>query len=412
MIFDPKVDKTKYAQPRKKVVLAFSGGLDTSYAAIYLAKEQGLEVHAALADTGGFSAEELAKIEQRAKALGVASYVRLDVSHRYYDDTIRYMIFGNVLKNGTYPISVSSERISQATAIGEYAVEMGADYICHGSTGAGNDQVRFDMVFNYIAPGIEVIALIRDQALTRQQEIDYLRSHGVDFDFVKAEYSINQGIWGTSVGGKETLTSSKTLPEHAYPSQMTATEPRTITLTFDKGEMTAINGTVYGDRVKAIQELQKIAAPYAIGRDMHVGDTIIGIKGRVGFEAAAPILIIKAHHLLEKHTLTKWQLFWKDQIAGFYGNFLHEGQYFDQVMRDMEAMLLSSQKNVSGDVIIELHPYRYVLVGIESKHDLMSSKFGAYGEVMDGWDGKDVEGFGKIYNNQNVIYKAVNEDNN
>ncbi len=409
MIFDPEVDQTKYSTPRKKVVLAYSGGLDTSYAAIYLAKEQGLEVHAALADTGGFSPEELEKIEGRAKALGVASYVRLDVSKKYYDDTIRYMIFGNVLKNGTYPISVSSERIVQAAAIAQYAQDMGADYLCHGSTGAGNDQVRFDMVFNYVAPKIEVIALIREMELTRQQEIDYLRENGVDFDFVKAEYSINQGIWGTSVGGKETLTSNQTLPEHAYPSQMTATEPQTITLTFDRGEMTAINGVAYSDRVKAIQELQKIAAPYAIGRDMHVGDTIIGIKGRVGFEAAAPILIIKAHHMLEKHTLTKWQLFWKDQISAFYGNFLHEGQYFDQVMRDMEAMLEASQKNVSGNVIIELHPYRFVLVGVESEHDLMSSAFGAYGEVMDGWSGKDVEGFGKIFNNQNVIYKAVND---
>lgn len=408
MIFDPAIDKTKYAQPAKKVVLAFSGGLDTSYAAIYLAKEKGLEVHAALANTGGFSDEELQYIEERAHALGVASYVSLDVSHKYYDDSIKYMIFGNVLKNGTYPISVSSERISQATAIAQYAKELGADYLCHGSTGAGNDQVRFDMVFNYIAPQIDVIALIREQKLTRQQEIDYLRSHGVNFDFKKAEYSINQGIWGTSVGGKETLTSNQTLPESAYPSQMVATEPRTVSLTFEKGEMVAIDGKHFDDKITAIQELQHIAAPYAIGRDMHIGDTIIGIKGRVGFEAAAPILIIKAHHMLEKHTLTKWQLFWKDQISAFYGNYLHEGQYYDPVMRDIEAWLQNSQETVSGNVIIELHPYRYVLVGIESPHDLMSSKFGAYGEVMNGWNGSDVEGFGKIFNNQNIIHKSVN----
>ncbi|MEG1607742.1 MAG: argininosuccinate synthase [Mucinivorans sp.] len=393
----------------KKVVLAFSGGLDTSYAAIYLQKQMGLEVHAVLANTGGFSSAELQKIESRALALGVKSYRALDVSHRYYEESIKYMIFGNVLKNGTYPISVSSERISQATAIAEYALEVGADFLCHGSTGAGNDQVRFDMIFNYIAPKIEVIALIRDRKLTRAQEIDYLRENGVDFDFKKAEYSINQGIWGTSVGGKETLTSSQTLPQSAYPSQLTATEVKNLTLTFDHGELVAIDGQHFDDKVKAIQELQKIAAPYAIGRDMHIGDTIIGIKGRVGFEAAAPMIIIKAHHMLEKHTLTKWQLFWKDQIAAFYGNYLHEGQYYDPAMRDMEAMMSSSQRTVSGDVYVELHPYRFVLVGISSPHDLMSSEFGAYGEVMDGWSGEDVRGFGKIFGNQNKIYKAVNK---
>ena len=392
----------------KKVVLAFSGGLDTSYCAIYLAQEMGLEIHAALADTGGFSPEELKKIEERAWALGVKSYVCLDVSQEYYNDTIRYMIFGNVLKNGAYPISVSSERISQATAIAKYAKELGADYLCHGSTGAGNDQVRFDMIFDIIAPEIEVIALIREKRLSRDEEIDYLRSHGVDFDFKKAEYSINQGIWGTSVGGKETLTSSETLPEGAYPSQLTATESKRVTLTFEKGEMTAVDGVRYDDRVKGIQALQKIAAPYAVGRGMHVGDTVIGIKGRVGFEAAAPMIVIKSHHMLEKHTLTKWQLFWKDQISAFYGNYLHEGQYFDPVMRDMEALLASSQKYVSGDVFVELQPYRFEVIGIESEHDLMSSKFGAYGETMANWTGEDVKGFSKIFGNQVSMHRKIN----
>ncbi len=393
----------------KKVVLAFSGGLDTSYSAVYLAKEMGLEVHAALADTGGFSPEELEKIEKRALALGVKSYVRLDVSQAYYHDTIRYMIFGNVLKNGAYPISVSSERISQATAVAEYAKKLNADYLCHGSTGAGNDQVRFDMIFQIIAPEIGIIALIRDHGLSREEEIAYLRKNGVDFDFKKAEYSINQGIWGTSVGGKETLTSSDTLPEKAWPSQLKATDPKRVTLTFERGEMTAVDGKRYENRVEAIQALQKIAAPYAVGRGMHVGDTVIGIKGRVGFEAAAPMIIIKGHHMLEKHTLTKWQLFWKDQISTFYGNYLHEGQYYDPVMRDLEAMLESSQRYVSGEVFVELHPYRFEVIGIASAHDLMSSKFGAYGETMAHWTGEDVKGFTKIFGLQNAMHHKINK---
>jgi argininosuccinate synthase len=392
----------------KKVVLAFSGGLDTSYSAVYLHKEMGLEVHAALANTGGFSPAELKRIEERARALGVASYKVLDVTQEYYEKQIRYMVFGNVLKNSTYPISVSSERISQAAAVAGYAKEIGADYLCHGSTGAGNDQVRFDMIFNIVAPDIKIIALIREKRLTRDEEIEYLRQNGVDFDFKKAEYSINQGLWGTSIGGRETLTSSETLPESAYPSQLKATESRRITLTFEKGEFTGLNGERFDDRVKAIQALHDVAAPYAIGRDMHVGDTIIGIKGRVGFEAAAALIIIKAHHMLEKHTLAKWQLFWKDQISAFYGNWLHEGQYFDPVMRDMEAFLLSSQRTVSGDVFVDLYPYRFVVVGVDSPHDLMSNKFGAYGEVMSDWTGEDVEGFGKIFGLQNVIWHRIN----
>ena len=349
----------------KKVLLAFSGGLDTSFCAMYL-KEQGYEVHTALANTGGFDAEELKVIEEKAKKLGVASHASLDVTKDYYSKSIKYMVFGNVLRNGTYPISVSSERIFQAIAIIEYAKKIGADAVAHGSTGAGNDQVRFDLTFQILAPEIEIITPTRDMELTRDYEINYLKEHGYVADFKKLEYSINKGLWGTSIGGKETLKSNETLPEEAYPSQVTKKEESQMTIDFVNGEIAGVNGKKYDDKIAAINEVNRLGSEYGIGRDMHIGDTIIGIKGRVGFEAAGAILIINAHKMLEKHTLTKWQQYWKDQIGTWYGMFLHEAQYLEPVMRDMEAMLDSSQRSVTGRVMINLRPYSYTLVGVET----------------------------------------------
>lgn len=392
---------------KEKVVLAFSGGLDTSFCVKYLSEDCGYEVYTAIANTGGFSPEELKNIEERAYRLGAVKHASLDITQTYYEQSIKYMVFGNVLRNGTYPISVSSERIFQAIAIINYAKEIGADYVAHGSTGAGNDQVRFDLTFQILAPEIKILTPTRDMTLTREYEIEYLKKHGYEADFKKLEYSINKGLWGTSIGGKETLKSDQTLPEEAYPSQMAADAPRRITIDFVKGEIAGIDGTPYTDKVAAIQALEQIAAPYAIGRDMHIGDTIIGIKGRVGFEAAAPMLIIAAHKMLEKHTLTKWQQYWKDQLGTWYGMFLHEAQYLEPVMRDMEAFLESSQKNVTGTVIVDLKPYHYVLVGIESDFDLMKSDFGEYGEVNKAWSADDVKGFTKILGNQMKIYHAV-----
>jgi argininosuccinate synthase len=391
----------------KKVVIGFSGGLDTSYCVKYFVEELGYEVHSIIVNTGGFSQEEMDQIEQHAKALGVASHTSIDAIESYYDTIVKYLVYGNVLKNSTYPLSVSAERVSQALHIAEHVKKIGADAVAHGSTGAGNDQVRFDMIFHIMIPGVEIITPIRDMQLSRQEEIDYLKSKGVKMNFEKSVYSVNKGLWGTSVGGKETLSSNGMLPEEAWPTQLTKFDPSNIKLHFEKGDLTAVNEISFKHPAEAIQYLQEIAGPYAIGRDVHVGDTIIGIKGRVGFEAAAPVLIIKAHHALEKHVLTKWQLTIKSQLSDFYGNWLHEGQLLDPVMRDIEAFFTSSQQQVTGDVYIELMPYRYQITGIDSAFDLMSSKFGKYGEMNTGWSGQDVRGFSKIFGNQTAIYHAV-----
>lgn len=396
---------------KEKVVLAFSGGLDTSFCAKYLAEEKGYEVYTAVANTGGFSDVELKVIEEKAYRLGAVKHVAIDVTREYYEKSIKYMVFGNVLRNGTYPISVSSERIFQAIAIINYAKEIGAEYVAHGSTGAGNDQVRFDLTFQILAPEIKILTPTRDMTLTREYEISYLKEHGYTADFKRMEYSINKGLWGTSIGGKETLKSEQTLPESAYPSQVVKTGEETISIGFEKGEIVSVNGEISEDKIHLINKLEDIANKYGIGRDMHIGDTIIGIKGRVGFEAAAPMLIINAHKMLEKHTLTKWQQYWKDQLGNWYGMFLHEAQYLEPVMRDIEQFLESSQQNVTGTVAVKLRPYSYTLVGVESDFDLMKTDFGEYGEVNKAWTADDVKGFTKILGNQMKIFYNVQKRN-
>ena len=394
---------------KTQVVVGFSGGLDTSYCVKYLTDEKGYDVHSVVVNTGGFSEEELKQIEAHAYKLGVKTHTTINAVKSYYDKIIRFLIYGNVLKNNTYPLSVSAERLSQALFIAEHVKKMNAAAVVHGSTGAGNDQVRFDMVFNIMIPGVEIITPIRDMKLSREEEISYLKSKGVEMNFEKSMYSINKGLWGTSVGGKETLNSNGMLPESAWPTQVTESEPRSLEIAFVKGEISSVNGEEFEHPSLAIQKIQQIAGAYGIGRDIHIGDTIIGIKGRVGFEAAAPMVILKAHHALEKHVLTKWQLNWKDQLALFYGNWLHEGQILDPVMRDIETFLVSSQQNVTGKVFVELMPYRFQVTGIESDYDLMSSKFGKYGEMNNGWSGEDVRGFTKIFGNQTMIYHQVKE---
>ena len=395
----------------KKVVLGFSGGLDTSYCVKYLSEEKGYEVHSIIVNTGGFTDDELKQIEKHAYNLGVKTHTAENAVKSYYERIIKYLIYGNVLKNNTYPLSVSAERLSQALYIADHAKKLNADAVAHGSTGAGNDQVRFDMIFHIMIPGVEIITPIRDLQLSREQEITYLQTKGVKMNFDKAMYSINKGLWGTSVGGKETLKSKGMLPEEAWPTQVTKSGTEEVKLGFEKGELKTLNDKKFNHPVEAIQYLQSIAGPYGIGRDVHIGDTIIGIKGRVGFEAAAPMVILKAHHALEKHVLTKWQLNWKDQLSQFYGNWLHEGQIMDPVMRDIEAFMERSQQNVTGNVFVQLMPYRFQVSGIESPYDLMSSKFGKYGEMNAGWSGQDVRGFSKIFGNQTAIWNAVQEEN-
>ena len=394
----------------KKIVLGFSGGLDTSYCVKYLAEEKGYEIHSIIVNTGGFTDDELNAVEAHAYKLGVTSHTTVDAVKGYYDRIVKYLVFGNVLKNNTYPLSVSAERLSQALHIAEHVKKLNADAVAHGSTGAGNDQVRFDMIFHIMIPGVEIITPIRDLKLSREQEIAYLKSKNVEMRFDKALYSINKGLWGTSVGGKETLSSNGMLPEEAWPTQVSRSGSQDLRLHFKKGELMGVDDKKFSHPSEAIQYLQTLAGPYGVGRDIHVGDTIIGIKGRVGFEAAAPMVILKAHHALEKHVLTKWQLQWKDTLAQFYGNWLHEGQILDPVMRNIEAFLESSQENVTGIVFVTLQPYRFQVTGIESDYDLMSSRFGKYGEMNTGFTGDDVRGFSKIFGNQTSIYYSVNNE--
>jgi len=393
----------------KDILLAFSGGLDTSFCAIYLKEEKKLNVHAVTVDTGGLTDVEKQQLEKHAQSLGVASFKIIDAKPSYYEKVIKYLVFGNVLKNNTYPLSVSAERIIQALAVADYAKVLNIDAIAHGSTGAGNDQVRFDMAFQILLPNVEIITPIRDLKLSRQAEIEYLKKHGVNMNFEKALYSVNKGIWGNSVGGKETLTSHESLPDEAWPTEVSKAKTEKIKLVFEKGELNQINEKKFESPVKAIEFLHNIASPYGIGRDIHVGDTIIGIKGRVGFEAAASLIIIKAHHALEKHVLTKWQLYWKDQLSLWYGNWMHEGQYLDPTMRDLEAFFESTQKNVNGEVYVTLMPYRFMIDGISSPHDLMNDNFGSYGEMNKSFTGDDVKGFTKIFGNQTAIYYQVNQ---
>ena len=400
--------KKRNNMKNNKVVLAYSGGLDTSFCLKKLIDE-GFDVHPILINTGGFTKSDLKLIKNNSEVIGSEKFQCINAEKDFYQKIIRFLVYGNILKNSTYPLSVSSERIIQAIEIIKYAKKIKASSVAHGSTGAGNDQVRFDLIFQILSSDIKIITPIRDNKISREEEISFLKKNGIKLNWDEKKYSINKGLWGTSIGGKETLGSRHNIPENAYPSKVDKKKEENISLTFKKGEIVAVNN-IKASPIENIKKIEKIASKFGVGRDTHVGDTIIGIKGRVGFEAAAPILIIKAHHLLEKHTLTKWQLIYKEQLCINYGLLLHEGQYLDPVMRDIEKFLISSQKNVSGDVFIKLNPYRYELIGIKSKFDLMDSKFGNYGEMNKKWSADEVKGFIKILSNQNKIYQKINKN--
>ncbi len=393
---------------KNHVVLAFSGGLDTSYCVVYLTRVKKIPVHTVTVNTGGFSPDELKDLENRAMELGAEKHVNIDAVAEYYDNCLKYLVYGNVLRNNVYPLSVSAERVFQAQIVASYAIDSQAGYLAHGSTGAGNDQVRFDLMFMIMAPDIPILTPVREQNLSRQEEISFLREYNINFDWQQAKYSINRGLWGTSVGGAETLTSDGELAEEAYPTPITQTEPRKISLEFKTGEICGIDNNPVSKPVEVIGLLSEIASPYGIGRNLYTGDTIIGIKGRVGFEAAAPIIILKAHEALEKHVLTRWQIYWKEQLANWYGQLLHEGNFMDPVMRNIECFLEDSQKTVTGKVHVKLMRQHFDICGIESPHDLMNQGTSAYGETSGDWSGEDVRGFARISANQNKIYYKVN----
>ncbi|HLF32973.1 MAG TPA: argininosuccinate synthase domain-containing protein [Cyclobacteriaceae bacterium] len=393
----------------KKVILAYSGGLDTSFCVKYLSEDQKLEVHTVTVNLGGFDEDELKDIEKNALGMGAAKHHLVDATAEYYRQCLRYLIYGNVLRNHIYPLSVSSERAFQAKVVALKAREIDARYVAHGSTGAGNDQVRFDLVFHTMIPGVEILTPIRDLRLSRQDEIEYLKKHGVKREWSKAKYSINKGLWGTSVGGEETKTSDKFLPGDAFPTQLETNDIEELEISFEKGEVGGFSGKKYSNSLDALVALGKHIAPYALGRDVHVGDTIIGIKGRIGFEAGLSLLVIRAHHLLEMHTLTKWQIYWKNQLSDWYGQMTHEGQFLAPVMRNIEGFLEDTQKYVTGSVICRLAPYRFQVLGIKSPHDLMSSDFGEYGEMNLAWSGEDVKGFTKIQAVPHMVYNKVNK---
>ena len=392
------------------IVLAFSGGLDTSFCVPFLKETYGEDVTTVTVDTGGLTDAGKAALEEKAINLGAARHFTVDAKQHLYDNILAYLIKGNIQKGQLYPLCVGPERVSQSIQVAKVAVELGASAIAHGSTGAGNDQVRFDMAFQLLAPGLRIMAPIRDFSLSRAETTEYLEARGFDVPVKTTQYSINSGLWGTTVGGKETRTPELALPDHAFTTTNSIDEcPESaldITIGFKNGLPVSFNG-VETSGISIIEKLNEVGSLHGVGRGIHVGDTILGIKGRVGFEAPGALILITSHRELEKIVLTKWQLYQKTQTADMYGMLLHEGQFFDPVMRDMEAYLDSSQDVVEGEVRVRLHKGNLQVTGCSSPYSLFDTGVAVYGEENTGWGPDDARGFGKILTNQAALAMAA-----
>lgn len=395
----------------RKVALAFSGGLDTSFCAVWL-REQKYEVHTVTVQTGGFDADELGLIERRARRLGVASHTTIDATAELFHDYLRYLVYANALRGDVYPLSVSAERTVQAKKTVEHALQLGAGAIAHGSTGAGNDQVRFDVAFRVLAPQLAVLTPIRELALSRADSTAYLTQRGIEVPPKTSTYSVNRGLWGTTIGGGATHSETGQLPEDAYvmtagPTQRPAT-PRTVEIGFQRGTPRSLDDQNM-DPVALVTALNQAAGAYGVGRGMHVGDTILGIKGRVAFEAPAAVTLIAAHRELEKLTLSRQQQFWKRTLGELYGQMMHEARYFDPLMRDLEAFLASSQQSVSGTVKVVLTAGQALVSGAASPFSMMNPKVAVYGEGASGWSGAEAAAFSKLYGMQDYLAASARE---
>jgi argininosuccinate synthase len=376
------------------IALAFSGGLDTSYCVPRLA-EQGYAVHTVYVNTGGATPEECAAIRKQAEAVGSVAHHEVDARAAVFDRFVRYLVQGNVLRGEVYPLSVAAERTQQALSVIDVARQIGARAVAHGSTGAGNDQVRFDVAFRVLAPDLAVITPIRDEALTRDQAIAYLEARALPVPPKAGAYSINRGLWGTTWGGGWTHDTWAGPPAELVDPPPDAPSGTEIFLTWDQGIPVQLNGRALSGP-DLVAELGALTEAHGIGRNIHVGETALGIKGRIGFEAGPALVLIAAHRELEKLVLTKWQTFWKDQLGRFYGDRLHEGHYFDPALRDIEAYLTSSQKRVTGETRVQLAPGRFLVTGVRSPFSMMDPAVATYGEENRLWTGDEARGFSRV----------------
>ncbi len=400
-----------------KIVLAFSGGLDTSFLVPYLSEKYQTDVVTATVNTGGFNSEDLAAIEERALSLGAVQHITIDAVDELFDDYLSHLIRGNVLKGGIYPLCVAAERTIQAGKVAEQAIALNAEAVAHGATGAGNDGVRFDVAFQVIAPSLKIIAPVRDEGWTRGREIEYLKERGHAVEEQRLDLSVNEGIWGTTLGGGWTHDPWTGPDEDAFASFDVGPEPQgagEISIGFEEGlpvsiESEGVGGVEGMGGVESLRRLNRIGRKWRVGRGIHLGDTVLGIKGRIAFEAPGPLMVVSAHRELEKLVLTGNQMLIKDQLAAWYGKWVHEGLYFEPALRDIEALLASSQQRVTGRVRVRLEPGRFSVVGVQSPHSLINEDIARYGEENSLWDGRDARGFSTLLSIPSLLHRTAGE---